>query len=95
MKKLTTIIVLIIGMALASKAQEVSAGGGLFGRGSVSEEVNQGVYFEHQSLLGGGDMPRIPAHGESGNQSAPIGSGVLMLLGLGAAYAVMKKHEES
>jgi hypothetical protein len=42
--------------------------------------------------LGGG--PALPGHGSEGNQPAPLGSGIAVLIGLGAAYAVAKKRED-
>ena len=39
-------------------------------------------------------MPGLPAHGENTNQPAPVGSGIAVLLGLGAAYLVGKKRRE-
>ena len=36
----------------------------------------------------------LPTHGETGNQDAPVGSGIAVLLGLGAAYLVGKKRRE-
>lgn len=58
---------------------------GLFGRGDKLSE---------EDLRGG--TPILPGHGEPGNGDAdgPIGSGVAVLLGLGAAYALAKKREE-
>jgi hypothetical protein len=41
-----------------------------------------------------GGTPAIPGHGEDGNQPAPLGSGIAVLIGLGAAYAVAKKRED-
>ena len=36
----------------------------------------------------------LPPHGSDDNEPAPLGSGVAVLLGLGAAYAVAKKRNE-
>ena len=38
-------------------------------------------------------LPGLPGHGETTNQSAPVGSGALLLIGFGAAYAMSKKRK--
>ena len=38
--------------------------------------------------------PRLPMHGETGNQPAPLGSGIVLLTALGAAYLVGKRRKE-
>ena len=38
------------------------------------------------------DMPAMLAHGRTTNQPAPLGSGLLVLAGLGVAYAMRKKN---
>ena len=96
MKKLTLTIAIVLGMTLGLSAQQ--QGGGLFERGYVSDEVyyNSGSYYDdyfsnlRDGLLG----LNLPDHGETDNQDAPLGSGIAVLLGLGAAYAVAKKRKE-
>ena len=43
-----------------------------------------------------GGSPMLPGHGETGNQDAdgPLGSGIAVLMGLGAAYALSKKRKD-
>ena len=66
-------------------------GGGLFGRGkSMYTGVGNG-FRDGQGIglfLPGG-------HGTSNDESAPLGSGVVVLLGMGAAYLVSKRHKEN
>jgi LPXTG-motif cell wall-anchored protein len=38
--------------------------------------------------------PMLPDHNATGHQDAPLGSGIAVLLGLGAAYMVTKKRKE-
>ncbi len=38
-------------------------------------------------------LPPPPDHGGSGDQPAPIGSGLLILVGLGAAYGAKKVYD--
>ena len=81
MKKLALTIAIVLTMGLGAFAQD----GGLLGRGISDRE---------------GDVttPMIPSsHGLTTDQDGdevPMGSGVAVLLGLGAAYMVAKKRRE-
>ena len=87
MKKLALTLAIVLGLSMASFAE----GGGLFGQGqSVGESSTPTTMYNRSGapgLPGGG-------HGAGGNQPAPLGSGIAVLIGLGAAYAVAKKREE-
>ena len=78
---------IVLAMGLSSFAQD----GGL---------LNRGVTFDKQEKGGmvKGDGPFVPGHGLTGDQNggepAPLGSGVAVMLGLGAAYLVGKKRNE-
>ena len=93
MKKLALTIVLILGLTMTTFAD-----GGLFKRGYNAQNGSSGYnYFGAKTEgdnAGGMAMPMLPNHGESGNQPAPVGSGIAVLLGLGAAYLATKKHKE-
>ena len=39
-------------------------------------------------------MPTLPGHGLSGNQDAPLGSGLLILTAMGAGYAIARRKRE-
>ena len=80
MKKLAMTIAIVLGLSMASFAQ-----GGLFQRGGDDTEF----VFNRD-----GETPGFPGHGGSGNQDAPLGSGVVALISLGAAYLVGKKRNE-
>ena len=54
---------------------------GLFQRGEEASQTRDGI-------------PGFPSHGQTGDQPAPVGSGIALLAGLGAAYAMAKKREE-
>ena len=89
MKKLVITIAIILGTAVAAPAQYFNGngqpnGGGLFGRGNIPESANV------QSESG---TPLLPVHGQTENQDAPLGSGALLLIGFGAAYALSKKSK--
>ena len=85
MKKLALTIAVVLGLGLTTYAND----GGLFQRGA--SEPTYGLYGDRE---GGMFTPGIPGHGENDNQDAPLGSGVAVLLGLGAAYMVAKKRRE-
>ena len=62
-------------------------GGGLFGRGATPANS--------MNALGGSGTPLLPIHGQTENQdAAPLGSGVLLFIGFGAAYALSKKSKK-
>ena len=106
---LTIAIGMTIGLS-AQESQQTQQGlqsqlslqsGGLFERGysayevySFSESSNNSELFANlrNSLF---PVPVLPNHGATENQEAtPLGSGIAVLLGLGAAYAVAKKRKE-
>ncbi len=85
MKKLVLTIAIVLGMTFGAVAQ--NNGGGLFQRGNTPDNASGD----------GGNSPMLPAHGQSTNQSAsetPVGGGALLLIGFGAAYAMVKKRKE-
>ena len=84
MKKLALTIAIVLGLGLTSFAGN---DGGLFKRGATAEKadnrVGSGVF-----------APGLPNHGEDTNQSAPLGTGIAVLAGLGAAYLIGKRRKE-
>jgi hypothetical protein len=91
MKKLVMTTAIVLGLGLTTFAQ-----GSMFHRENSGNNGNA-VYQERSFFAkeGGGPLtPGLPTHGLSESQNAPLGSGIAMLLGLGAAYAVAKKRRE-
>jgi LPXTG-motif cell wall-anchored protein len=84
MKKLALTIAIVLGLGLTSFA-EGNQGGGLFQRGAAKEMNTR----EETPML-----PNLPTHNQTGNQDAPLGGGIALLLGLGGAYLVAKKRRE-
>ena len=86
MKKLSITIAIILGMSITAFA--APDGGGLFQRGMVPDEEYFGSRIN--------ERPIMPYHELNTNQPActPLGSGIAVLLGLGAAYLVGKKSQE-
>ena len=87
MKKLALTIAIVLGLGMATFANPDE--GGLFQRGTTP--ANESLYGNREtpSLT-----PGLPGHGSEGNEPAPLGSGIAVLLGLGAAYMVGKKRRE-
>ena len=92
MKKLVLTVAIVLGMTVGATAQQFSNngqtnGGGLFGRGETPDYGNDRTNT---------NLPLLPNHGASGNQDAsvPLGSGALLLVGFGAAYAMAKKNRK-
>ena len=94
MKKLTLTIAIILGMATTTFAD----GGGLFNRGNNARNGASGYsYFSTDGLSDirtDEPTPLLPMHGLDDNQDAPLGSGIVVLMSLGAAYMVAKKRRE-
>jgi hypothetical protein len=89
MKKIALTLAIVLGLGMASFADP--NGGGMFQRGSESNNVAG----QHKGNSGGlFAPPQLPQHGLSGNQAAPLGSGIALLTACGAAYLIAKKRKE-
>jgi len=82
MKKLALTLAIVLGLGLTTFANP--NGGGVFGRGESNSREGESTLF----------APRLPQHGQDGNQPAPLGSGIVVLTALGAAYLVGKRRNE-
>ena len=89
MKKLIMTIAIVLGMGMASFAQEVEVyeEKGLFGMGKGI--FRDGEKLEDPFL----NLPDLDYQNED-NEEAPLGSGIAVLMGLGAAYLVGKRRKE-
>ena len=85
MKKLALTLAIVLGLGMTTFAD----GGGLFQRGNTPEQ--EGIYGNRGN---GPITPGMPGHGGTGNADAPLGTGIVLLAGLGAAYLVGKKRRE-
>ena len=81
MKKLVLTTAILLGLGLTTFASP--NGGGVFGRGESTDQGNR------ESTL---FAPRLPQHGQNGNQPAPLGSGIIVLTAFGTVYALYKKR---
>jgi len=81
MKKLTLTMLLFLGLGFSAMAE----GGGLFEMGDTRDGGTR--------TTGTGLM--LPGqHGLTDDQSAPLGTGTMLMLGLGAAYLATKKNNK-
>lgn len=81
MKKIILTTTIILGLGLTSFA--APNGGGVFQRGNKPARLGET-----------GGTPALPAHGHNENQAAPLGTGVMVLTALGAAYLTGKRRKE-
>ena len=91
MKKLLIATAIVLGLSLTTFAQ-----GSMFHRENSGDNGNA-VYQDRSFFAkeGSGPLtPGLPTHGLNENQDAPLGSGIVLLTALGAAYAVAKKRRE-
>ena len=87
MKKLALTIAIVLTMGLSAMAQD----GGLLNRGVSFDKQNRSGMMKEGENSGIG----LPGeHGLEGNQPAPLGSGIAVMIGLGAAYLIGKKRNE-
>ena len=94
MKKLALTIAILLGITMTTFAD-----GDLFNRGYNAEngQTSGYIYFGAKAEVDNAvspAMPLLPQHGQETNQPAPLGSGIAVLMGLGAAYLVGKKRRE-
>ena len=64
--------------------------------GNYSQSTSDGFFkqnyeAEYRAYDEWGAMPRMLGHGIETNQNAPLGSGLLLLAGMGVAYGIKKK----
>ncbi len=93
MKKLALIAAIVLGLSMTTFAD----GGGLFNRADNAKNgASAYTYFSGNGPANDPSVitPALPAHNQEGNQDAPLGSGIAVLMGLGAAYMVAKKRKE-
>jgi hypothetical protein len=101
MKKLIITAAILFAIGMTSLNAQNS---GLFNRGLTNESEtndldNNSNSFNSDNSLGGragGQInPVLPGqHGLSDNQGAPLGNGILLLAGMGVAFAACHKRKE-
>jgi hypothetical protein len=91
MKKLIITIAIILGFGLTGFAD-----GGLFNRGYNAKTRQSGfLYFNAKDPVSQGvATPLLPPHSSDEHESAPLGSGIALLMGFGAAYWMVEKRKK-
>lgn len=95
MKKLVLTIAIVLGVTFGATAQQSSQ---FFDKGQ-QQPANNGGFFggsrgNDSKIPGAPVTPGLPGHEETGDSDAPLGSGAMLLIGLGAAYAVRKRKNK-
>jgi hypothetical protein len=87
MKKLSLVLAIVLGMGAMAFAQDVEVyeEAGLFGKGAKMFQNRSG-----ESLL----LPDEHGSDDDANADAPLGSGILLLTGMGAAYLLSNKKKD-
>ena len=92
MKKILLTLAIVLGITLGASAQ--NNGGGLFGKGPSRGYYDE-YYDEYGTRDGGMFNFSLPnQHGTTNDESAPLGSGALLLIGFGAAYASLRRKNQ-
>jgi len=91
-KKLKSIMlsmVVVAGMLLPESGFAQERGGGLFGRGDVTESDGgfRGALNQGNPNIQSGNI-------QNDDFGAPIGSGIVILIGAGLGYVALKKKED-
>ena len=95
MKKLALTLAIILGMGLTTFAQVGTYGGGLFQRGDTPHYDFYADWADLGWTRTTSGLFNLPGqHGLTTDAQAPLGSGLLLLVGFGAAYALKKKREK-
>ena len=81
MKKVLVTLSLVLTLGLCVNAQSDS----FFSYNDVNEQQRTGGVAI--------TTPGLPMRGQNTDQSAPLGSGLLLLAGMGAAYALRRKEK--
>ena len=85
MKKTIITLAIILGITLGASAQN----GGLFGMGPERRES-----YDAYDRTSNSGLLLPSSHGTGNDQDAPLGSGALLLIGFGAAYAMKNRKQK-
>ena len=92
MKKLALTMAIVLGISFSSFAQ----GGGMLGYGQTRVNDNSWSSPSWNNDWARGVLPLLvlpTSHGNDENQPTPVGSGALLLISFGAAYALKKRKK--
>ena len=89
MKKTILTLAIILGISFGASAQN----GGLFGKGPNRGYYDE-YYDEYDTRDGVFNFSLPNQHGTTNDESAPLGSGALLLIGFGAAYVGLRRKNQ-
>ena len=92
MKKLFLTAAILLGLAIGSSAQGFQHNGGILQRCPISDEQTRGD--DVGLFLPGHNFTTNWDSNEQGYDESPLGSGALLLVGFGAAYALSRRKKE-
>ena len=88
MKRFIIALSFIVALGIGANAQEYqyidSKSDGFFSSSTTNE---------NEYRFGDGTFPTLPGQGYYYDQAAPVGSGLLLVAGMGAAYALRKRRK--
>ena len=84
MKKVIITLSIVAALAFNANAQNTQSSDGFFSSYTMEDEKR----------VGGLPLFPEPGQGQGGDQNAPVGSGLLVLAGLGIAYAMKSRKDE-
>ena len=97
MKKILTLLVaLIVSVCVNAQTQtEVdNQASSVIQNQSLKDGFFSNGFAEFRSIDGKENLPMLPTcHGLNDHQNAPLGSGLLILAGLGLGYAITKRKQ--
>ncbi len=82
MKKVIITLSIVAALAFNANAQNTQSSDGFFSSYTMEDEKRVG------------GLPLFPEPGQGQDQNAPVGSGLLVLAGLGIAYAMKSRKDE-
>ena len=84
---ITLSFIAALGLNVNAQSQSTKSSDGFFNNSTLTETTYR------EGTTGSVGNPLFPDRGEFEDQDAPVGSGLLLLAGMGAAYALRKKRK--
>lgn len=99
MKRIIIILTCVLGVSATAYPQYFETNRstndrGLFNQWFVSDENYYGAFGGTAWSPYDPLTPNLPGHGQTDNQAAPLGGGTLLLVSLGAAYALKSRRRK-
>jgi LPXTG-motif cell wall-anchored protein len=92
MKKVVLTFLLFVTVCIGASSQGLYQGHG--SSDGFFDEESDVLSYRSNTLVPGVNIPALPRIKTDQNQPAPIGSGLLVLTGLGLGYLIKKRNKE-